>query len=209
MKIGILGAGNVGTTLGTRWAKGGHQVVFSSREPDSQKMKDVVAKAGPNAKAASVAETVKSSDVIALTTPWTAAQDALKEAGNLSGKILVDVLNPLLPDLSGLEVGNTTSAGEMVAGWAKGAKVVKAFNTIGFPVMADPAINGKPVVMFYCGDDAGAKETVAQLAKELGFDARDAGPLTQARVLEPLALLWISLAYKQGYGTYWGFQVAK
>jgi len=209
MKIGILGAGNVGATLGTRWAKGGHQVVFSSREPDSQKMKDVVAKAGPNSKAASVAETVKSSDVIALTTPWTAAQDALKEAGNLSGKILVDVLNPLLPDLSGLEVGNTTSAGEMVAGWAKGAKVVKAFNTIGFPVMADPAINGKPVVMFYCGDDAGAKETVAQLAKELGFDARDAGPLTQARVLEPLALLWISLAYKQGYGTHWGFRVAK
>src|SRR5215472_1296852 len=209
MKIGILGAGNVGATLGTRWAKGGHQVVFSSREPDSQKMKDVVAKAGPNSKAASVAETVKSSDVIALTTPWTAAQDALKEAGNLSGKILVDVLNPLLPDLSGLEVGNTTSAGEMVAGWAKGAKVVKAFNTIGFPVMADPAINGKPVVMSYCGDDAGAKETVAQLAKELGFDARDAGPLTQARVLEPLALLWISLAYKQGYGTHWGFRVAK
>jgi NADPH-dependent F420 reductase len=209
MKIGILGAGNVGTTLGTRWAKGGHQVVFSSREPDSQKMKDVVAKAGPNSKAASVPDTAKSSEVIALTTPWNAAQDALKEAGNLSGKILIDVLNPLLPDLSGLEVGNTTSAGEMVAGWAKGAKVVKAFNTIGFPVMADPAVNGKPVVMFYCGDDAGAKETVAGLAKELGFDARDAGPLTQARVLEPLALLWISLAMKQGYGTHWGFQVAK
>ena len=81
MKIGILGAGSVGTTLGTRWAKGGHQVVFSSREPDSQKMKDVVAKAGPNSRAASVVETAKSSDVIALTTPWIAARDALKEAG--------------------------------------------------------------------------------------------------------------------------------
>jgi len=127
----------------------------------------------------------------------------------LSGKILIDGLNPLLPDLSGLEVGNTTSASEMVAGWAKGAKVVKALNRIGFPVMANPAINGKPVVMFYCGDDAAAKETVARLARELGFDARDAGPLTQARVLEPLALLWISLAMKQGYGTHWGFQVAK
>lgn len=86
---------------------------------------------------------------------------------------------------------------------------MKAFNTIGYPVMANPVVDGEPVVMFYCGDDPEAKQVVAQLASELGFDARDAGPLTQARLLEPLALLWISLAFQQGYGVHWGFCVVK
>jgi len=209
MKIGILGAGNVGGTLGTRWAQGGHQVVFSSRDPGSPQMKEVVAKAGNSSRAATVADTAASSEVIVISTPWKATHDALAAAGDLSGKILIDLINPLLPDLSGLEVGTTTSAAEMIAGWAPGARVVKAFNTIGFPVMADPVVAGEPVVMFYCGDDAEAKSVVAQLATELGFNAVDAGALSQARLLEPFALLWISLAFKQGFGVHWGFKLLK
>ena len=87
--------------------------------------------------------------------------------------------------------------------------MVKAFNTVGFPVMADPVIGGEKVVLFYCGDDAAAKEVTGQLARELGFNAVDAGPLRQARVLEPFALLWITLAMKQGFGFHWGFKVVK
>ena len=208
MNIGILGSGNVGGTLGTRWAQVGHQVVFSSREPESAKMKELVAKAGANASAAQAAATIAASDVILLATPWAATQQVL--AGlNLSGKILIDAVNPLLPDLSALEVGTTMSAAEKVAQWAPGARVVKAFNTIGYAVMADPIVAGEKVTLFYCGDDAEAKKVIGQLAAELGFNPVDAGPLTQARVLEPFALLWISLAFRQGFGFHWGFKVLR
>jgi predicted dinucleotide-binding enzyme len=104
----------------------------------------------------------------------------------------------VLPDLSGLELGTTTSAAEQIAGWALHAKVLKAFNTVGFNVMADAKFGADLPVMFYCGDDAAAKATVQPLIAELGFDPVDAGPLRQARVLEPFAYLWISLAYTQG-----------
>ncbi len=209
MKIGIIGSGNVGGTLGTRWAQGGHEVVFSSREPGSAQMEQLVARAGKSARAAGVAEAAAASDVIVVATPWPATKDAVVSAGNLSGKVLIDATNPLLPDLSGMAVANTTSAAELMATWSKGARIVKAFNTVGFNVMANPIIAGEKVVLFYCGDDAEAKKIAYQLAAELGFDARDAGPLTQARLLEPFALLWISLALKQGYGRDWGFKVVK
>lgn len=209
MKIGILGSGNVGGTLGTRWAQGGHSVVFGTRKPDSQEIRDLVAKAGLNACASSNADAVAASEVAVLTAPFGATKGLLTGLRNLAGKILIDATNPVLADLSGLEVGTTTSAGEQVAQWAGGARVVKAFNTVGYSIMADPAFGEAKPVMFYCGDDAAAKKVVAQLVSELGFDAEDAGPLTQARVLEPFAMLWISLAYKTGFGRDFAFQVIR
>jgi predicted dinucleotide-binding enzyme len=209
MKIGILGSGHVGGTLGTRWAQGGHEVVFSSREPDSPKMQELVTGAGKSARAAGVAETAVSSDVILLATPWPATKAALADAGDLTGKVIIDATNPLLPDLSALELGTNTSGGEAVASWAPGARVVKAFNTIGYAVMAEPVIAGDKAALLYCGDDAAAKKVTAQLATELGFDAIDAGSLTMARTLEPVCLLWVSLAFKQGFGFHWGFKILK
>ena len=197
MKIGIIGSGNVGGTLGKRWAHNGHQIVFSSRHPQSEEMKKLVAEAGANASAATIAETVKTNDLLLLATPWPATQDALKNAGNLAGKVLIDATNPLLPGLAGLEIGTTTSGAEQVANWAPGARVVKAFNTVGFNIMENPNFEGQPV-LFYCGDDADAKQTVHQLISDLGFDTQDAGPLKQARLLEPFAMLWVSLAIKNG-----------
>ncbi|HXP85282.1 MAG TPA: NADPH-dependent F420 reductase [Bryobacteraceae bacterium] len=207
MNIGILGSGNVGGTLGRRWSAAGHRVIFSSRNPQSEEMQKLAAEAG--ATSATTAAAVQASDVLLLSTPWPATQDVVKGCGNLSGKVLIDATNPLLPDLSGLSIGTTTSAGEQVAAWAPGARVVKAFNTVGFNVMQDPKFSGGPAVLFYCGDDAAAKATVHQLASELGFDARDSGPLSQARVLEPFALLWISLAVKYGYGRDFAFQLMR
>src|SRR5262249_27249750 len=93
------------------------------------------------------------------------------------------------------EIGFSTSGAEQVARWAKGAKVFKAFNTTGSNIMADPVIDGTRTVMFVCGDDEAAKPAVLQLASDLGFDAVDAGKLVQARLLEPWAMLWISLAF--------------
>jgi predicted dinucleotide-binding enzyme len=209
MNIGIIGSGNVGGTLGKRWAQGGHTVVFSSRTPGSDEMKRLVAQAGATALAATLADTVAAADVLLLATPWPATQAMLAAAGDMTGKTLIDATNPLLPDLSGLEAGTTTSGGEMVAAWARGAKVVKAFNSIGSSIMADAKLRGASALLFYCGDDEDAKGTVHDLAAELGFDAEDAGALTQARLLEPLALLWISLAFTRGFGREFAFQIIR
>jgi predicted dinucleotide-binding enzyme len=133
----------------------------------------------------------------------------LSSAGDLTAKTLIDATNPLLPDLSGLEIGNSISGGELVATWAPGAKVVKAFNSIGSSIMADAKLKGQSAVLFYCGDHEEAKKTVHSLAAELDFDPQDAGPLTQSRLLEPFALLWISLAFTRGFGREFAFQLIR
>lgn len=127
MKIGIIGAGNVGGTLGLGWAKRGHEVVFGVRDCADPKLKELLAAAGGRAKATPVREAAAGSDVVVLTVPWPAAEDALRNAGALSGKILLDCTNPLTPDLSGFTHAHTTSGGEQVAAWAPGARVVKIF----------------------------------------------------------------------------------
>lgn len=206
MNIGIIGAGNVGGALGSRWARNGHRVIFASREPDSEKMQELLARSGGNAVTGSNAEAAAASEVVLFATPWEAAQEAVRACGDLAGKVVIDAMNPLLPGLAGLAVGCTASAAEQVAQWAPGAKVFKAFNTVGNNIMEDPTFEGRRVAMFYCGDDPGAKTQVASLITELGFEALDAGPLAQARVLEPFAMLWISLAVKYGYGREIGFE---
>jgi hypothetical protein len=200
MKIAIIGAGNVGSTLGRGWAARGHDIVFGVRDPGGPKVQDAIKATGGKARAAGVKEAAAQAEVVVLATPWGAAQDAIRAAGDLRNKVIVDATNPLKPDLSGLAVGSTTSAGEAVAGWAAGAKVVKAFNTTGAANMANPRFGGQSASMFICGDDPAAKKIVAALAQDLGFEAEDAGPLTQARLLEPLAMLWISMAYAHGHG---------
>lgn len=209
MKIAIIGAGNVGGTLGKGWAKAGHDVVFGVRDTADPKPKELLAAAGGKARAATVKDAAASADVIALTVPWGAVQDALESAGNLNGKILLDCTNPLKPDLSGLTHGFTTSGGEQVAAWARGARVVKIFNTTGAGNMGKPVYPDGPTVMLYCGDDPAAKKTAAQLAADLGFDPYDVGPLQDARLLEPFALTWIRLAVFQKLGTDFAFRLVK
>jgi 8-hydroxy-5-deazaflavin:NADPH oxidoreductase len=209
MRIAIIGAGSVGGTLGTRWAALGHQVIFASRHPESGEMHQLVSRAGGDSRAATPAHAAAAPDVLLLATPWPAVREVIATLGDLSGKILIDATNPLLPRLAGLEHGNTTSGAEQIAAWAPGVRVVKAFNTVGFNVMADPEFNGARAVLFYCGDDAAAKRDVNGLALSLGFDPQDAGPLSQARLLEPFALLWISLAMVHGYGREIAFQLLR
>lgn len=201
MRIGIIGAGNVGGTLGRAWAKTGHDVVFGVQNPTAPRVVALLESVGGLARAGSVSEAAAHGDVVAFATPWAATQDAVGKAGDLSGKVVLDCTNPLTEDLSGLEVGHTTSGGERVAAWASSNRVVKIFNTTGFENMAHPSLGGTAVTMFFAGDDAGAKAVAAQLARDIGFDPVDAGPLANARLLEPLGLLWIHLAIRQGHGT--------
>ncbi|MGH9613953.1 MAG: NADPH-dependent F420 reductase [Bryobacteraceae bacterium] len=208
MKIGILGGGNVGGALGAAWAKRGHKILFGVRDPAASDMRELLKTCDGKASAGSPSEAAAFGGVVLNALPWPAAKSVLKTL-NLKGKTLLDASNPLLPDLSGLEIGTTTSAGEQVTQWAAGARVVKIFNTTGFGNMADPTYGGKPIPMFYCGDDRDAKNTAAELAKEIGFAPVDSGPLSNARVLEPLAYLWIWLANMGGVGRDFAFQIVK
>lgn len=213
MQIAVLGAGGVGGTLGGRWAKAGNDVAFGVRDPGGAKVRALVQGMGPNVKAMSVAEAAGRSAIVVLTVPWESARDAILAAGNLEGKIVVDVTNPVIMTPEGLQqglvIGHTTSAAEQIAQWAVGAHVVKAFNTTGWQNMADPAYGARGLTMLLCGDQAESKQTVTLLAAQLGFEPVDVGPLRSARYLEALAMLWIDMAVFRGFGTNFGFQLVK
>ncbi len=209
MRIGIIGAGNVGGALGTGWARKGHEVLYSIRILGDPKIEKLLRDSGGNARAGTVTEAAAFGEAVVLATPWAAAEQALRSAGNLSGKILLDTTNPLKPDFSGLALGHELSGGERVAAWAPGARVVKIFNSTGFNNMADPRYGETAATMFYCGDEENAKSAAHRLAADLGFDPVDAGPLSSARLLEPLAMLWIRLALVQGMGREIAFRLLR
>ena len=183
--------------MGTAWRDRGHQVTFGVRQPDDPKHASLGA-VDTNESATATA------DVVVLCTPWQGTQAALRGCGDLGGKVLIDCTNPLTPDFAELEVGHVTSGAEEVAKWAPGARVCKAMNQIGAPMMDGPQLPGKPV-MFVCGDDDTAKSVTAELVSELGFETVDVGDLTSARLLEPYGLLWIQLALRRGFGTNFAF----
>lgn len=209
MRIGIIGAGSVGGTLGKGWVNKGHEVLFGVRDQTDPKVQKLLVDAGKAACAGSVAEAGAFGEVLVLATPWDATEEALRNAGDLDGKTVFDCTNPLKPALAGLVVPAAGSGGQQVAAWAPGARVVKVFNTTGFNNMADPGYGGQGATMFYCGDDKDAKGVAHRLAQDLGFEPQDAGPLANAGLLESLALLWIWLAYPGGQGREIAFKLLR
>ena len=204
MKIAIVGTGNVAAALGRGWAARGHVVTFASREPSSERVLALLDEAGPNASAARVADAVSRSSIIVLAVPFTAVRERLEMAGDVGGKVIIDCTNPIAPGLRPMfdatTPGGATSGVEQIAAWAPRARLVKAFNTTGAENMAAPGYAGGAATMLLCGDDELAKAAVWQLAEEVGFEPVDAGPLSAARHLENLALLWIHLARVAGLG---------
>lgn len=209
MKLGFIGTGNVGATLARKLGQKGHSIYLGARDPGSDDVKQLVKEIGAHASAHTVQEAANRAEVIFLATPWNATESILKNLKGLSEKVLVDCTNPLKSDLSGLVVGHETSGGELVQSWAPLSRVVKAFNTTGFNIMADPIVDGRKAVMYFCGDDSDAKFKVQVLIQDVGFEPVEAGPLTSARLLEPFALLWISTAYKYGFGRDFAFSLLR
>lgn len=207
--IAILGAGNVGGALARVWSAAGHEVTFGLPAPQSEKSRAAVSKLGGKVRAASNSEAAAAAQVIALCVPWPAAQEAIRQCGNLGGKIIVDCTNPLKADLQGLTIGTSTSAAEQVAGWASGAKVVKAFNTIGAADFGNAQFGAQRADGFCCGDDAVSKSAVRELIDAAGLDPVDVGPLRNARWLEAMAMLWIDLAVNQRQGSDHGFKLLR
>jgi len=200
MKIGIIGAGDIGSTLGKAWAKRGHNVVFGVRNIQSPKVKKLLNSADSNIHVGEINEAVHFGDVIILAVPWEAAQETIRSVDDISGKIIIDPSNPIKSDLEGVVVPSSTSAAEEISKLAKGARVVKAFNAIGAKTLNNLQFGSQKADVFICGDDLAAKSEVKKLAMEIGFNVVDAGPLSNARLLENLALLWIELAFRQRMG---------
>jgi 8-hydroxy-5-deazaflavin:NADPH oxidoreductase len=207
MSIAIIGAGNVGMALSRAFTQRGETVVLGVPEP--AKYAGEVAALGGQASVTTTGEAIAASDVVILAVPYAALPAIAQGVTDWQGKILVDATNPLAPGLSGLSVGTTTSGAEELAKLAKGARVVKAFNTTGAENMADTAYPLGAPVMPVCGDDAQARQRVMALATLIGFDAVDLGPLSAARYIEPFAMTWIHLAIKQGYGRKFAFGVLR
>ncbi|HUR95614.1 MAG TPA: NADPH-dependent F420 reductase [Gemmatimonadales bacterium] len=198
MKIGIIGAGNMGRAFATRLAAAGHTLSITATDPAHAE--EAAAMAGANARAVRPERIARDTDLLILAVPYAAATDALRGAGDVTSKTIVDITNPVTPDYSTLALGFSTSAAEEIQKALPTAKVVKAFNTI-FAQVLGAAPGTTRAQVLYAGDDAGAKSAVSALIESAGFEAVDAGPLANARLLEPLGMLTIYLGYAAGRGT--------
>jgi predicted dinucleotide-binding enzyme len=183
MRIAILGSGQVGTALARGYRSHGHNVTIGTRKSQVDDLP-----------VGSPADVIPSADLVVLAVQGSAAVDLVSElAEPLDGKILIDATNPLefSSGAPRLFVGFDDSLGERVQRAAPGAKVVKAYNTVGNPLMVDPKIDGGPPTMFLAGDDEQAKATVAGLLADTGWDVADLGGIEASRYLEPMCLAWV------------------
>ena len=206
MKIGIIGAGDVGGTLGKSWRQKKHDVMFGVRNLQSQNVQRL-AQMDKSLTFGNINDAVAFGDVILLAIPWTSIEETVR-GRNLSGKIVIDPTNPLTPDLRQLAFDDSSVA-ERIANLAKGAKVVKAFNTIGAQTLNNLIFGSNRADLFLCGDDTPSKRVVGELAADIGFDVVDIGSLANARMLENLALLWIELALRQELGPNIAFKLLR
>ncbi|HXU06203.1 MAG TPA: NAD(P)-binding domain-containing protein [Polyangia bacterium] len=188
-KIGIIGNGNVGGALARGLKRAGHDV----RAVDDDK--------------AAVRDAVTWAEIVFLAVPFGAVDNVVKTAGEaLGSKTVVDVTNALDEDMS-LAIGFTTSGAEELQKKLPKARVVKAFQTVFAQHMDTGKLGDQRLTTFVAGDDAGAKSSVLALARDIGFDAIDAGPLRNARLLEPLGYFNIQLGYALGMGTQIGLKL--
>jgi len=206
MKVGIIGSGTVGQTLGAGFASRGHEVMLGTRDPSQDKVQAWVKETGQGARAGTFADTAAFGDLVIVATLWEGTQSALQMAGpdRLAGKVVIDVTNPLdssrgVPQLA---VGHTDSGGEQVQRWIPEAKVVKAWNIITAGAMTNPKHEEGTPDMFIAGNDAEAKAKVTEILVDFGWPVIDMGGMEYARLLEPLALLWIHLYIKTQSGSH-------
>jgi NADPH-dependent F420 reductase len=200
LNIGIIGAGDVAATLGKSWARKGHKIMFGVRNTQSPKVTSLLKISNENLKISTVSDALSFADIIILAVPWSAVKEIISSSVDLTGKILVDPTNPLTSDMKGMVTESFTSAAEEIAKLAPKSKVVKAFNTVGIKVLNNMIYGTTKADIFICGSDLKSRNAVKKLATDLGFQVVDVGPLSNAKLIEQLALLWIELAYRQEMG---------
>ena len=205
MKVGILGSGDVGRRLSDGLIELGHMVKIGTRDPNKDEVVQWVSnhvgggEEEGKALSGTFAEAASFGEMIVIATSWDGTSNAIKMADpkNFAGKVVIDVTNPL--DFSKgmpprLAVGHTDSAGEIVQRLLSESRVVKAFNIVGNPHMVHPNFPQGPPTMFICGNDENAKKTITDsILTPFGWETINIGGIEESRLLEPLALLWISL----------------
>ena len=202
LRIGILGSGLMGGKLGTLFARAGHDVVFSYARSE-QKLTKLARDAKGKARAGTPREAAQEADTVLLAVHWSRVDDVLKQAGDVSGKVVVSCSLPMNADDTDLVIAHTSSGAEELAKRVRKARVVSAFGTVPSEVLFDVfearRKTSRPSLV-YCGDDAKSKGIAAQLIRDVGFDPVDAGPLRIARYTEPFTLLIAQLAYEGDEG---------
>ncbi|MDX1439402.1 MAG: NAD(P)-binding domain-containing protein [Rubricoccaceae bacterium] len=202
MNIGIIGSGNVGRALGKGFVSRGHSVHLGTRDPNREELQQWASEGGDNATVSTNEDAAAFGELIVLATDWSGTENAIQLAGvsNFSGKVVIDVTNPLDFSQGGaaLAIGHTDSAGEQIQRWLPDAYVVKAFNSVTAALMVDPDISGGPPTMFIAGDHPAARSRVTEICRDFGWEVVDIGPMTGARYLEPLAMVYIVHAFDTG-----------
>jgi predicted dinucleotide-binding enzyme len=205
--IAILGTGRVGRALAKRFAALGHTIWMGSRNPATKSTHPDLDHRSIRVVSPEIA--IEEADICFLAIPWNHSVSTVQHHSPWHNKILVDCSNPLNNKFDGLELGHHTSAAEQIEQHARDARVVKALNTASVDTMLNPNFNGDKATMFYCGNDTSAKEQVGSLLEQLGFSPVDCGELSQARNLEPLAMLYIHLAVRRGFGSNCAFTILR
>jgi 8-hydroxy-5-deazaflavin:NADPH oxidoreductase len=188
MNIAIIGSGRIGAGLARAWAARGHSITFGARTPDDAELVEL--SRGLKANVASIAEAPRSAEVVVFAMPFTALDAVLQATGDLAGKVVIDCTNAV--EKGSLKYAGSSSAAEELQKKLPSAHVFKSFNAQGAENLANPSYDGVAATNFFCGDDAAGRLVVKQLVEDIGFEAMDAGPLKNARLIEPLMLLWVA-----------------
>lgn len=204
MMIAVIGSGNVGGALATKWAGKGHQVILGVRDMNTFKGKHLLAV--PGITAAPVAEAVRQSEVILISTPATQTLPVVRSLGDTTGKVIIDAMNTVM----GKGAEGFTNTTEAILANTQTRDVVKCFNTTGFNNMVNPVYQGVAIDLFVAGDSARGRDTAIQLAKDAGFaDCYSIGGNDKFTLMEQFAWFWINLAMFQGQGREIAFKLLK
>ena len=200
LRIAVLGAGNIGGTLGRKWAAAGHKILFGVNNPDNERAQALRAELGTKVTIGSVADALVDSDVVVMAIPGRAMDETItKHAEQLDGKIIIDTANKL--------GGGPMNSFATLQTQTPHARVFRAFNTLGWENFADPVLDGIPADLFYCGPDGDAREVVEQLITDVGLRPMRLGDVEQVGLVDSVGSLWFALALGQGMGRHLAFKV--
>jgi hypothetical protein len=190
--IAVIGTGDMGSALGKKFAAAGHRIVYGSRDPSRDTVRNLVEATGHGATATTQRNAAQQGDIVILAVPWAPMEEIVRNIGNLRGKILIDISTAYRQAADGyLELSDDSSTSELVQKWAPGARVVKtAFSAA--QIIEDPLKYGEPTATYIAADDRGAKEIVARLAIQLNLFPLDAGPLRMGKSIDHMGLLYLT-----------------